>query len=417
VRRILYLLRFGLGGDKDRIIEELITRYGPVTLVHPYVLLMGPKANRMLATAGSEQLVNWDNPEFPSLASMDGEVHLRHRKVIMEAFQPRRLTGYVPLMREVLGQRSAGWAGAVDLYEEMNGLALETLLRTMLGIRPGTSEHHRFIAAYWPLIHRADPSWVPFLRKARVARARKEMWALLGELVARRRTEPGDDALSTLVAASDAGRPVSLSDEELVRYAHMLMDFGQGDIAIYLTYVLAVLATRPELRKRLEEEHAGYSDDAVTALESRLPRTFQLLLETERVYAPVTEIHRTAVQDLEFAGYQIPKGCHLVSALRLAHRSAEVFAEPERFDPERFAPPREEHRTPSALMGFGAGRHMCVATVFCRLHAAVVLHALLPRFELHKEGSQSLPDIDYRNVLQRPSEPIRLRVARHGGTE
>jgi cytochrome P450 len=60
---------------------------------------------------------------------------------------------------------------------------------------------------------------------------------------------------------------------------------------------------------------------------------------------------------------------------------------------------------------------MCVATVFCRLHAAVVLHALLPRFELHKEGSQSLPDIDYRNVLQRPSEPIRLRVARHGGTE
>ena len=410
LRRIAYLLRFGLGGDKDRIIAELIARYGPVVRVHPYVVTWGPDANRLLTTSSSKVLVTWDNPAFPSLASMDGDVHVRHRKVVMKAFHPRRLAGYVPRMNEVLAQRTAAWDGTIDIYPQMDDLALDTLLVTMLGIQPGTAIRDRFLAAYRPLIERADPGGVPVLRGLRVRRARREMWALLAELVAARRQAPGDDALSTIVAAGDAGEQGPLTDRELIRYAYMLMDFGQGDIAIYLTYLLAVVATRPDLADAIRQENAGDHGDALLALETRLPETFRLLLEVERVYAPVMDIHRTAADDIAFAGYRIPRGCHVVSSLALTHGSSELFARPERFDPGRFAPPREEHRTPFALMGFGAGRHMCVAALFCRLHAALVLHALLLRFELRKRGSQALPAIDYRKSLQQPSEPILIEV-------
>lgn len=408
VLRLVYLLRFGLGGDKDRIIEELIVRYGSVARVHPYVVTWGPDANRLLTTSSRDLLVSWDNPGFPSLASMDGDTHVHHRKVVMKSFHPRRLAGYVAAMRAVLAQHTAAWRDDFDLYAAMSDLALDTLVVTMLGIRPGTPSYDRFVAAYWPLIHRVEPSWLPLVRRVRAARAKRDMWSLLAELVAERRRAPGADALSTIVEASDAGDPVQLSEQELLRYAYMLMDFGQGDIAIYLTYLLAVVATRPELAAAIREESAQCSDDALLALEARLPRTFQLLLEIERVYPPVTDIHRTAVADVAFAGYRIPRGCHLVSAVPLTHRSHALFADPDRFEPARFAPPREEHRQPFALMAFGAGRHGCVATAFCRLHAAVVLHEIVPRFDLRKHGSAILPAIDYRRTLQKPRAPIRL---------
>lgn len=411
LRRAYYLLRFGLGGDKDALIDELLTLYGPVTRLRPYILIWGPQANRLVTAAGSDRLVNWENPEFPSLASMDGPVHLTQRKAVMQAFLPRQLAGYVPLMREAIEQRCASWSGRdLDLHQEMSALAMETLLRTMLGVLPGTPEHERFAAAYWPLIHRAD-GLLPFVRRAATARAKREMWTLLRELVLLRRASPGQDALSTLVAASDAGRPTQLSDDELVRYAHMLMDFGQGDIAIYLTYLVALLATRPDLRVQLAAEQPAVSEEALLALESRLPSTYRMLLETERLYPPVTELHRTLVADVAFSGYRLPKGYHLVSSLRFTCRSAQHFPRPRQFEPERFSPPRSEHAVPFTLMGFGAGRHMCVATAFCRLHAAVVLHALLGRFELTKLGSPELPEVSYRQALQRPVEPIFLRAA------
>lgn len=411
--RLTYLLRFRFGGDKERILDELLDRYGPVTRIDPFVLLSGPAANRLLAASGPDRVVTWANEDFPSLASSDGDGHVRHRKLVMEAFQARAFTGYLPAIRDAIAQRADAWRGRVDLHAEMKELALELLLRTMLGIAPGSGRAQAFLRHYWPLIHRADPSWTPWLQRRRVRRAKTAMWSLLRELIAERRCSPGDDALSQLVAASEAAPDGPLGDDDLVRYAYMLMDFGHGDLAIYLTYALALAAAHPELLNELRAEHAAtYSDAAAVALERHLPLTLNFLREIERRYPPVTDLHRTASADLTFEGYHIPKGAFLVSALQRAHLSPAVFANPLSFDPTRFAPPREEHRTSYALLGFGAGRHMCVAAAYSRVVAGVALHEISLRRRPRKAGGTGLPEIDYREVLQRPREPVYLDVGR-----
>jgi cytochrome P450 len=404
------LLRFRVTGDKLAIIDALTKRYGPTVRVASYYLLVGPDANQLLVASPPGSVRTYANSTFPTLASMDGAEHLRHRRLVSAAFRRDALQVQLPALLEVYARRSRSWTGRIDLYSEMNVLVLDVLLEMFLGIRFGTAEYGRFVAAYWPLIERADPfSWLPSRKKA-VARAKREMWALLHELVARRQRQPQPDALSAIIAAaSKDSHPERLTNEDLVRYGYMLLDFGQGDIAIYLTYAIAIAASLSRCRAALCAEAEGTSLDDVLDLEKKMPFTFAYLLEVERLYTPVADIHRTVAKELTFRECRIPAGATVVSSLFHTQRLPQLFREPLSFNPDRFRPPRNEHEQhPFSVMGFGAGRHMCVAATLSRCVGALVLARVLRDFRVELAEHQ-LPEIDYRRALQMPKRRLHVR--------
>jgi cytochrome P450 len=62
----------------------------------------------------------------------------------------------------------------------------------------------------------------------------------------------------------------------------------------------------------------------------------------------------------------------------ITHRLPELFANPELFDPMRFAPPREEHKRSSfGLIAFGAGIHKCLGYELANLEIKIILLLLL----------------------------------------
>jgi cytochrome P450 len=66
----------------------------------------------------------------------------------------------------------------------------------------------------------------------------------------------------------------------------------------------------------------------------------------------------------------------------VTHRVSALFAEPDRFDPDRFAPPREEDRKdPFALVGFGAGPHVCIGREFALMELKIALSILLKHYQ------------------------------------
>jgi retinoid hydroxylase len=90
------------------------------------------------------------------------------------------------------------------------------------------------------------------------------------------------------------------------------------------------------------------------------------------------------------------------------HHMPELWHDPERFDPDRFAPPREEGKRPFALVGFGGGPRACVGLAFAQMQMRIVMAHLLRtlRFEL-------LPDQDFRPVAvptPMPRDGLRVRV-------
>jgi sterol 14alpha-demethylase len=55
-----------------------------------------------------------------------------------------------------------------------------------------------------------------------------------------------------------------------------------------------------------------------------------------------------------------------------AHRLPTVFSQPDAFQPERYAPPREEDKVkPFSYIGFGGGRHGCLGQNFAYLQVKV----------------------------------------------
>lgn len=419
-RRYLDLLRDG--ELPNELAAELFAEYGPVVRIDAdvsdrvkrYVVTMGAEGNRLLTTSAG---VTWgptirrsfvvpdgELPYWPSLSTLESERHRAHRRLVLRAFDSSHLADYARVAGEIVDRWASRWRDSIDLFGEMEALAMEVLARTMLGLESSSAEFKGLTADFI--------TWTRIQGNAKdLVGARDRLRHLLGRLATRRRDSPGGDALSALVAADGIESGERLSPSDMVNYGYMLLDFGHADVALFLTYVLAGLACRPDLTDELMVEHRNYTIEAVVAGDRGLPFTVGLLREVERLYPPVTSIRRFVSEPLKLEGYQIPRNTELVASIFMTHRSPVLFPNPEVFDPHRFMPPRKEHRTPFGLMGFGAGPRMCVAHAYTRVVATVVTHHVASRFRFRPPAWHGEPPaIDYGGVVSEPGCVLRCEV-------
>lgn len=416
----------------EQAASQMITDYGPIVRVElklpgpllwligkwtqisvrPYILLSGLEANRLIAMSHPDLVQraptvprSFPAPDGtlqaqPSIAALDGEVQIQQRRFVLQAFRPRNLAAYIPHMERIIARRIALWQGKVDIFEELTQMTLEVLARTMLGIEPGTPMYEEFLRSYWPLTLKQN--------RRQACEARERLWRFYQGIVQKRRRQPGDDALSALIGATDPKDGTKISEEDLLNYAQMLVEFGHSDLALTKTYLTALVATRQDIRQQVQAEQARYSYEAALAFERQLPQTIQLIREVERFYPAVTLLLRYARADLCCAGYRIPAESWLVCLIQQTHLSEAVFHHPQEFDPQRFAGPHAEHTRPYALMGFGAGYHACIARTLSYIQLIVYVHTLLRLKHVRLLGAQELPRINYRGAVQRPGRRLFL---------
>jgi sterol 14-demethylase len=95
----------------------------------------------------------------------------------------------------------------------------------------------------------------------------------------------------------------------------------------------------------------------------------------------------------------------------VSHRIPEVFAGPERYDPERFAPGRAEDRKARfALITFGGGKHGCLGMTFAYLQIKAIWSILLRRFDWELVDHRPKPN--YSTFVVGPRQPCKVRYRR-----
>jgi sterol 14-demethylase len=94
----------------------------------------------------------------------------------------------------------------------------------------------------------------------------------------------------------------------------------------------------------------------------------------------------------------------------VSHRIGSFFRDPHFFDPERFAPPRQEDKRDFAYIPFGGGSHRCLGSVFALLQIKAILAVLLQRYELQSVGDAV--ESDFHGLVIGPREPYRVRYRR-----
>jgi sterol 14-demethylase len=138
----------------------------------------------------------------------------------------------------------------------------------------------------------------------------------------------------------------------------------------------------PVVREEQQRVFAG-EQPATSQPLRRLVRLHDCVMEAERLRPAIKLLLRTAVADFHYGGYRVPPGRLVLVSPAVSHRLPHLFAEPDRFDPDRYRPGREEHRTrPGPLIGFGGGHHTCAGLAFAYQEIKAIWSVLIRSFDL-----------------------------------
>ena len=183
----------------------------------------------------------------------------------------------------------------------------------------------------------------------------EEFGAYLHALFAERRSEPGEDLISALVAVEDGGD--TLSEEELSSMVALLIVAGHETTVSLIGNAMLALFAHPEQRAALERDP------------SLLPRAVEELI---RYDGPVERtLNRWAAVDVELRGQKIHRGDSVIVVLGAADHDPDRFEEPDALD---LARERETRH-----LGFGRGPHFCLGAPLARLEAEIALGTLMRR--------------------------------------
>jgi cytochrome P450 len=163
-----------------------------------------------------------------------------------------------------------------------------------------------------------------------------------------------------------------LSPEDIVDHMSFLMMAAHDTLTSSLTSFVAMLALNPDWQTRLRDEIASLplSSGALTmdALNG-MPLAEMAFKESMRMKPPVPSIPRRATRDFTFGNHTIPAGTLVGINPLFTHHMAQIWPEPDRFDPMRFTDEAQRGRHRFAWVPFGGGAHMCLGLHFAYMQA------------------------------------------------
>jgi cytochrome P450 len=308
-----------------------------------------------------------------NILHVNGPDHSRLRGLVNPAFTPRAIERWRPAMRGFLEQLFAPLHGGCDAVEALAKPYPSMMIATLMGAP--LADHERLWD--WSRWIQRQFGMSVLEEREQIERAVVEFYDYAAELLERRREDPGDDLISTLIAAqhersgdeaAGRGRSDRLSDVELLNLVLNVLVGGVDTTQSQLAHALRLFAEHPD-------QWAAVARDPALA-----SRAVEEVLRFEPI-TPFTA--RIAMEDVEYRGVTFPEGSVVLVCAFTGNRDGE----PEGFDitAERVGKP----------LTFGAGVHYCLGANLARAELQEALTFLAPRMPgLALDGEPEYGTID-----------------------
>ena len=393
------------------------------------VMALGPDATQAVFTNRTKDFSQraWDpiiGPFFDGgLMLLDFDEHLFHRRIMQEAFTRTRLSGYVPHVDSVATRVLANdWVSDDPrflFYPAIKELTLDIASEVFMGHPAGTDrELVTTINQAFTTTTRAGNAIVrkpvPPLSWWRGIKARDTLERYFKSRIDEKRRSESTDMFSVLCHSRDEDGG-TFTDDQIVSHMIFLMMAAHDTSTSTMTTMAYHLAANPEWQDRLREESQRIGDGPLDIESLEKLETYDLVVnESLRMMTPLPFNFRQTVRDTELLGFFIPADTAVVTWPSINHRLPELWTDPEKFDPERFSEPRNEHkRHRYAFAPFGGGAHKCIGMVFGQLEIKTVMHRLLTRYRLELPKAGYTPRYDYGGMpVPLDGMPIVLRPLR-----
>ena len=302
-----------------------------------------------------------DRKDFTqSLAQTDPPKHQSLRALVQKVFTPHRVEALAPriteLTHELLDRMKQH--KQVDLIEAFSSPLPIFVIGEILGV---------------PVDRRSDfKRWSDGVL-ATDPTAIKNMADYFRELLKERRSHPGKDLITDLIAAYEEGE--KLSGQEVVDFCMLLLTAGNETTTNLITNTIWCLHEHPDENQRLRNDLSLFP----SAIE-----------EVLRYYSPVTFLNRYTQVETQIGNQTIPPGQLVQLWLASANRDEHQFENADRFIIDR---------DPNEHMAFGNGIHFCLGAPLSRLEAKIGLKALFSEFpNLRVDPKEPLKPLPYLRV-------------------
>jgi cytochrome P450 len=319
----------------------------------------------------------------PTIVMMDPPDHTAYRRLVSRGFTPRQVETLEPELRRFVRARldaldAASSDGEADFVAAVARPVPSFVVATYLGV----PEEDRAAFDGWTEAIVAGNASGDVLTAAKAAVI--DLYGYFSELLERRRRDPGDDMVSTLVQSTLQGEAVR--PEAILGYAFVMIAGGNDTATGLLGGMAELLTDHPDQRRRLLDDPALVR-----------PAIDELL----RLTSPVQGLSRQVTRDVEVGGVTLPAGSRAHLLYAAANR-----------DPREFGPDAESFdvgRTIDRMMTFTSGPHYCLGAAAARLQGRVVLEELLARFpEFAVDGARGTyaPGAFVRRFTSLPFVPV-----------
>jgi len=319
-----------------------------------------------------------------------------------------------------------GESGEMDLLEFTTELTIYTSSATLIGPSFRAQITREFAHAYHDLEKGTDAvAYIeanlpvgPFLRRDS---ARKRLVELITEIIEQRRrtgSENRDMLQVLLTLTNDDGTPRFTADQMTGILISTLFAGHHTSAATSAWTLIELLRHRWHLERVLAELAAIYADDSDVTYQAlrEIPHLEHAIKEALRLHPPLIMLPRTAVTDFSYDGWTIEAGKLVAASPALSHLDAHCFAEPERYDPDRYAEGREEDRAhPWAWIPFGGGLHHCLGANFAMMQLKAIFSILLRRYEFELVNAPERYVDDVSKMIVLPMKPCPVRYRRRVG--
>lgn len=349
-------LREGIGRWHSQAGANVVTHYTDCLEV-----LRHPKLGRPEADMDRAQLIG-NRParrpgEVQSMLTLNPPDHTRIRSLVSRAFTPRRVEALRPaiaaLLEPVLDRFLANGGG--DLVSEVAAQFPIAVISELLGV-PGVlaAEVQPLVRAITALIDSASSEE----DISRGEAAAHELTGIFDELIEAKRSDPGDDLLSALIAVEEAGD--RLSHQELIANTVLLYSAGFETTGNLIGIGTWLLLAYPEQQQRLRDD-PGLVPSAV--------------MEMLRFDSPVQLNVRAALKPVELFGEDHGRGTTFIVLQGSGNRDEGIYPDAAGFRVDRFTDP-----TTATILSFGWGAHHCLGAHLARAEGELVFAAMLAKF-------------------------------------
>ena len=351
--------------------------------------------------------------------ALEGDAHSNLRQQMRLGYSRQLIADKVLPMLDYVEQTARSWqpGQTMDVLEMMSNLLMEQAGTSLLNHSLAEDDFEKLNLFCKTFVGVGVDIQPPvLLRRPAYQRSKRRFIEVMDGAFAQHSSPPGEHrSLDQIDVALSARYPDGefLDDRDAKGSTYFTYIMNSAYTNRACANLLYELLKNPDLLARVtaEVDAAVSSPDFNLTTLRRMPVLAAAIKEALRMYPIAVGQPRHARRDFNFGGYKIHHGQKVYIATTVPHFLPELFPNPYEFDPDRFLPPRNEHRQPRALVPFGTGKHACFGSSLANVLIMTTMMGLLRTAEFEIE-----PDTYIVKRVANPMpgpEGFRVRVKGH----